>query len=272
MWAAAVSAIDGMPGVGKTALAIRAAHELAPRFPDGQYFVYLHAHTPGQQVADPSEVLAGLLTDLGIDPRRLPDTLAARRDLWRDRTAGKRVLLVLDDTEGPAQIEPLLPTGSGCMTIVTSRRRLVALDGATPLSLDVLDPDSAASLFITLGRRSITDAAERAALERIVRLCGYLPLAIVLLAGRLAHHDAWRVTGLAEIFAAASDRISVADAQQGQPGATRAESSQKFGRFCTQRNGALRCGKLSGSIRSSVRVTWWPSSSPVSTALSGAGC
>ncbi|MCM6777565.1 tetratricopeptide repeat protein [Nocardia sp. CDC159] len=208
-----IHAIDGMPGVGKTALAIRAAHELAPKFPDGQYFVHLHAHTPGQPVADPSEVLAGLLTDLGIDPRSLPDTLAARRNLWRDRLADKRILLVLDDAHSPAQIEPLLPAGSGCVTVVTSRRRLVALNGATPLALGVLDPDAAVHLFVALAHRTITgdtgqSAADRAAAERIVELCGYLPLAIVLLAGRLAHHPAWSITDLDEMFSATSDRLA----------------------------------------------------------------
>ncbi|MFI5778326.1 ATP-binding protein [Nocardia sp. NPDC051570] len=203
-----IHAIDGMPGVGKTALAIRAAHELASRFPDGQYFVHLHAHTPGQPVADPAEVLAGLLTGLGIDPRSLPDTLEGRRDLWRDRLADKRVLLLLDDAHSPAQIEPLLPTGSGCVTMVTSRRRFIALDGAAPLALDVLDPDSAAGLFATLAHRTITDAADRAAVDRLVELCGYLPLAIVLLAGRLAHRPAWNITDLAEMFTATTDRLA----------------------------------------------------------------
>ncbi|RDI63041.1 tetratricopeptide repeat protein [Nocardia pseudobrasiliensis] len=203
-----IHAIDGMPGVGKTALAIRAAHELASRFPDGQYFVHLHAHTPGQRAADPSEVLAGLLTDLGMDPRSLPDTLVGRRNLWRDRLADRRVLLVLDDAAGPEQIEPLLPTGSGCVTVVTSRRRLVALDGAAPLALDVLDPDSAASLFATLSHRDITGDTDRAAVNHLVALCGYLPLAIVLLAGRLAHHPAWSIADLAEMFAAATDRLA----------------------------------------------------------------
>jgi tetratricopeptide (TPR) repeat protein len=211
-----IHAIDGMPGVGKTALAIRAAHLLAPRFPDGQYFVQLHAHTPGQPVADPSEVLAGLLTDLGIDPHSLPDGLQARRDLWRDRLSDKRVLLVLDDVHGAAQIEPLLPTGAGCLTVVTSRRRLIALDGATPLPLGVLDPEPAVRLFATLSGRDIAEdadrgAADRSAAERIVQRCGYLPLAIVLLAGRLAHHDSWRIADLAESFAASTDRLAELD-------------------------------------------------------------
>jgi tetratricopeptide (TPR) repeat protein len=207
-----IHTIDGMAGIGKTALATRAAHELKTGFPDGQYFVELHAHTPGQTPADPAEVLAGLLTDLGLDPRSIPDGLAARRDLWRDRLTGKQVLLVLDDARDHTQIEPLLPAGPECLTLVTSRRRLVALDEALPVALGILDPDSAAELFTTLaGRESYSDA-DHAAVAELVRWCGYLPLAIVLLAGRVAHHPAWSITGLAAEFAAAADRLTELDA------------------------------------------------------------
>ncbi|MGW4768927.1 ATP-binding protein [Nocardia sp. NPDC004278] len=206
-----IHTIDGMAGVGKTALATRAAHELKPRFPDGQYFVELHAHTPGQPPTDPSDVLARLLTGLGIDPRYLPDTLTGRRDLWRDRLAGKRVLLVLDDARDHTQIEPLLPTGNECLTLVTSRRRLIALDAALPMALDILDPDPAIELFTSLAHRTPGTDGDRDAVVEIVRLCGYLPLAIVLLAGRLAHHPAWSVAGLADEFAAATDRLAELD-------------------------------------------------------------
>lgn len=206
-----IHTIDGMAGIGKTALATRAAHALTPEFPDGQHFVELNAHTPGQEPADPAAVLAGLLTGLGVDPRFLPDTLVGRRDMWRDRLADKRVLLVLDDARDHAQIEPLLPTSEGCVALVTSRRRLIALDEALPLALDILDPSPAAELFTTLARRTVQTPAERAGTAEIVRLCGYLPLAIVLLAGRLAHHPAWTLTGLADRFAAAADRLTELD-------------------------------------------------------------
>ncbi|WP_435590804.1 tetratricopeptide repeat protein [Nocardia sp. bgisy118] len=199
--------VDGMPGVGKTALVTHAAHKLAPQYPDGQYFVELHAHTAGRVPADPAEVLAGLLSGLGIDPRSIPDTLHGRRDLWRDQLTGKKVLLVLDDARDHDQIEPLLPSGTGCLTLVTSRSRLVALDGATPLALNALDPVSAADLFITLAGRAETDT-ERAAVDRIVRLCGHLPLAIVVLAGRLAHHPLWTIAKLADEFATTTDRLA----------------------------------------------------------------
>ncbi|WP_216894055.1 ATP-binding protein [Nocardia alni] len=204
--------IDGMPGVGKTALATRAAHLLADRYPDGRYFVELHAHTPGRAVADPADVLGGLLIGLGVDIRYLPSTLEGRRDLWRDRLTGKRVLLVLDDVRDAVQIEPLLPATPECLTLVTSRRRLLILDNAVPLALEIFDPGSAAELFTTLAGRTVENPENRAAVARIVQMCGYLPLAITLLAGRLGHHPSWTISALADEFGAARDRLGELDA------------------------------------------------------------
>ncbi len=205
-----IHTLDGMPGVGKTALVTRAAHVLADRFPDGRYFIDLHAHTPGRAPDDPSDVLAGLLVGLGVDPRNLPEDLDGLSSLWRDRLAHKRALLVLDDAADVDQVEPLIPAGQGCLTLVTSRRRLMALDGAMPFTLGMLEPDHARLLFVTLARRG-PNAYDDAAVARIVHLCGYLPLAIVLLAGRLAHHPAWTVTALAREFEAAGDRLAEFD-------------------------------------------------------------
>ncbi|WP_330178844.1 tetratricopeptide repeat protein [Nocardia sp. NBC_01503] len=207
----AVHTVDGMPGIGKTTLVTHAAHLLAEKFPDGRYFVELNTHTAGQSPAEPADVLARLLTDLGIDARHLPDTLVGRRDLWRDRLADKRVLLILDDAGTHDQIEPLLPSAPGCLTLITSRRRLIALDGAVPLSLDVLDPSTAVDLFCRSAHRATTTESDYAAIAEIVRLCGYLPLAIVLLAGRLAHHPTWSVTDLAREFNTAHDRLDELD-------------------------------------------------------------
>ena len=203
----AIHAVDGMPGVGKTALVTRAAHLLAVGFPDGQLFVGLHAHTPGLRPADPSEVLAGLLACTGLGPREIPAGLDARAQRWRGRLAGKKVLLVLDDAAGHAQVEPLLPGTEGCLVLVTSRRRLVALPGAQPLALDTLPPDQAAELFTRLSGRA-PDAAGAAAAADLARLCGYLPLAIALLAGRLAHHPGRTTTRFAAEFAAVRDRLA----------------------------------------------------------------
>ncbi|MEV0298336.1 tetratricopeptide repeat protein [Nocardia sp. NPDC050710] len=203
--------IDGMAGIGKTALATRAAHLLADRFPDGRYFIDLHSHAPGQTPARPADVLATMLAGLGIDPRDLPETLEGRRDLWRDRLRDKRVLLVLDDAAHHAQVEPLLPGGSGCCTLITGRRRLVALDSALPLPLDTLAPDRAEELFYATARRDSAEA-DRPAVRETVRLCGYLPLAIVLLAGRLAHRPAWSVADLCAEFASARDRLGELEA------------------------------------------------------------
>ncbi|MBY8864003.1 tetratricopeptide repeat protein [Nocardia sp. CA2R105] len=203
--------IDGMAGVGKTALALRAAHALKSEFPDGQYFVELHAHTPGQAPADPSEVLAGLLAELDVDPRYLPDSLTGRQNMWRDWLANKRVLLVLDDACDHRQIEPLLPASDGCVALVTSRRRLIALDDALPVPLDVLAHAPATKLFATLAHRTPDTDAERAAVTELVEGCGFLPLAIVLLARRLAHHPAWSITYLSSVFAAATDRLAELD-------------------------------------------------------------
>ncbi|MFC8529218.1 ATP-binding protein [Nocardia sp. NPDC057227] len=208
---AAVHTINGMPGVGKTALAIRAAHQLASRYPDGRYFVELHAHTPGRAVADPADVLAGLLASIGVESHYLPDSLGARRDLWQDRLVGKRILLVLDDARDEAQIDPLLPATPGSLALVTSRRRLLELGDAVPLALDTLEHGSAVELFATVSHRSLSDTTDRDAVERLVRLCGHLPLAITLLAGPLAHHPAWTITDLAAEFDATTDRLGEPD-------------------------------------------------------------
>ncbi|MBU3067826.1 hypothetical protein KO481_40725 [Nocardia sp. NEAU-G5] len=124
----AIHAIDGMAGVGKTTLAVRAAHQLADRFPDGQYFLELHGHTPGRAPAEPFDVLGELLIELGVDPRSISGTLTGRRDLWRHLLFGKRALVLLDDATNRQQVEPLLPSGTGCLTLVTSRRRLLLTD------------------------------------------------------------------------------------------------------------------------------------------------
>lgn len=212
--AVAIYAIDGMPGVGKTGLAVRAAHLLADRFPDGQFFVELHAHTEGQAEADPNDALGGLLIALGVDPRNIPDNLTGRQSLWRDRMADKKALLVLDDAASRAQVEPLLPSGRDCLTLITSRHRFVLLPDMCPLPVDVLDPEFAEELFMAVAHRNREGDGEKAAAAQIAGVCGRLPLAIGLVAGRVAHHPGWtsaELISMAEELAATTDRLAALD-------------------------------------------------------------
>jgi len=190
-----VGAIDGMPGVGKTALAVHVAHVLSGRFPDRQLFIDLHAHTPGREPLAAEDALAGLLTAAGVDPRFVPEDLDGRAALWRDRMAGQRALLVLDNAYSSAQVGPLLPGGGECVVLVTSRRHLGDLPGAVvPVLLDVLSAARAEEMFARLAPRA---AADPAGVAELARLAGFLPLAVSLLARVFARHRSWTLADLA---------------------------------------------------------------------------
>ena len=175
-----ICAIGGMAGIGKTTLAVHAAHQLAGRFPDGQIFLPLHGHTPGQRPVDPADALASLLLAAGISAQAIPAGLDARAGLWRDFLAGKKILLVLDDAAGHEQVGPLLPGTAGSLVLITSRRRLAALEDAAVISLDTLPPGEAAVLLARLAGRPDLGPGD-AGVGQITRLCGYLPLAIGML-------------------------------------------------------------------------------------------
>jgi len=207
-----IHAIGGMAGVGKTAFAVHAAHRLADRFPGGQIFLPLHGHTPGQRPVDPADALASLLLTAGVAPAQIPPGLEARVALWRDRLAGRQLLLILDDAVGSEQVLPLLPGSGGSLVLVTSRRHLTGLEDATAVSLDTLPPGEAAALLVRLaGRAGLSPADPRVA--EIVRLCGFLPLAIGMVARQLYHHPAWSVAGRAAELAAARDRLELMAAE-----------------------------------------------------------
>ncbi|WP_436497274.1 BTAD domain-containing putative transcriptional regulator [Actinokineospora sp. HUAS TT18] len=200
--ATVIIAVDGMPGVGKTALAVRAAHELAPRYPDGQLFVDLHAHTVGRDPVPPETALASLLRAVGVPPERIPASLDDRASAWRAEVHGKRILTVLDNAADVEQIRPLIPGGPGALVLVTSRRRLGALPGARPLSLAVLPPGEAVALF----KAAVPRHAESELVAEVVALCGCLPLAVRIAAARLRDRPSWTVRHLADRLRAERDR------------------------------------------------------------------
>ena len=203
-----IHAIGGMAGVGKTAFAVHAAHQLADRFPAGQIFLPLHWHTPGQQPVEPADALASLLLTAGVPAAQIPPGLEARMALWRDRLAGQQLLLVLDDAAGSEQVLPLLPGSGGSLVLVTSRRHLSALEEATAVSLDTLPSGEAAGLLVRLAGRAGLRPDDPAVAE-LIRLCGYLPLAIGMVARQLHHHPAWTATGRAAELASARDRLEL---------------------------------------------------------------
>jgi tetratricopeptide (TPR) repeat protein/DNA-binding XRE family transcriptional regulator len=203
-----ICAIGGMAGIGKTTLAVHAAHLLAPAYPDGQFFLPLHGHTPGQRPADPADALASLLLAAGLPASQIPPGLEPRVARWRDFLAGKRILLVLDDASGHEQVEPLLPGTPGSTVLITSRRRLAALDDAAVISLDVLAPGEAAALLVRRANRPEMTLAD-AGVAEIGELCGYLPLALGILARQLRHHPAWTVADRAVELAAERDRLAL---------------------------------------------------------------
>ncbi|MGW0521344.1 BTAD domain-containing putative transcriptional regulator [Crossiella sp. NPDC003009] len=194
--AVVITAIDGMAGIGKTTLAVRAAHQIADRYPDAQLFLDLHAHTEDHQPTEPAAALHTLLRSMGVPGEKIPHELQARAGLWRRHLAGKRALVVLDNAASAAQVRPLLPGNPECLVLITSRHRLTDLEAAHILSLDVLPDGDATALFARIAG-SERATAEPEAVAEVVTLCGALPLAIRIAAARLRSRPSWTVEHLA---------------------------------------------------------------------------
>lgn len=185
---AAVTAICGTAGVGKTALAVHWAHRVADRFPDGQLYLNLRGFDPGGVPVSAAEAIRGLLATLGVPPSRLPSDVDGQAAVYRDAVAGRRLLILLDDARDPAQVRPLLPGTAGCLVLVTSRSTLsglVAADGVRSVVLDVFGDREARELLIRrLGPDRV--AAEPDAVDDVVARCAGLPLALAIVAARAA--------------------------------------------------------------------------------------
>ncbi|WP_017539512.1 AfsR/SARP family transcriptional regulator [Nocardiopsis halophila] len=186
---ASVYVVTGPGGVGKTSLAVRAAHLLEHRYPDGAFFIDLNGFSPEQGPASPEAALGTLLRAVGVAPESIPDTLEERSAMWRARLSGRRVLVVLDNAAGYAQVHPLL-AGAGSFTLITSRHDLPGLSGVGHLSLDMLGRDDSLRLLeMVLGEDRV--AAEPEDAGAVVQLCGGLPLALRIIAGRMLHRRRW---------------------------------------------------------------------------------
>jgi tetratricopeptide (TPR) repeat protein len=198
--AVVISALEGMAGIGKTQLAIHAGHLLADAgLVDRVLFVNLRGFhpDPAQPPADPAAVLDGFLRLLGMPGHQVPHDLDARVAAYRDRLDGTRTLVVLDNAATEDQVRPLLPATPGCPTLVTSRRSLTALAGATHLPVDLFTPQEAVR-FLADAAPEVPVGPDPAAPARIALRCGYLPLALGLVAGCIAATGGWTLTDHAD--------------------------------------------------------------------------
>lgn len=202
--------IEGMPGVGKTALAVRAARAVAEQYPDGVLYLNLHSHDPAGTPLDPAEALHALLRMLNVSATQIPEALGERVALWRAQLGRRRAVVILDDAGRHDQVRPLLPAAGRCLFLITTRRRLTDLDGARTLTLDVLCVDDAVALFRQVGGHTLAQDTEEVA--KAVGLCGRLPLAVQLAAGRINRDHPVRLKDLTEELSHSPARLGGAGA------------------------------------------------------------
>ncbi|MEV6621435.1 tetratricopeptide repeat protein [Amycolatopsis sp. NPDC051106] len=190
--------VSGAPGVGKTGLAVEAAHRLRDRFPDGQLLARLNGFTPGVPETSVGDALTELLVELGVPTEQIPATVGRKATLYQTTLWGTRTLVVLDNAATPEQIRPLLPEADGCLAVVTSRRMGDA-DTGENIRLSPLPPEEAAELFhaLTEPPRVRGRAAEVAL---IVKRCGYLPMPIRVAAALFRRHDRWPLDHLLRLL------------------------------------------------------------------------
>jgi DNA-binding SARP family transcriptional activator/DNA-binding XRE family transcriptional regulator len=209
-----IAAIGGTAGIGKTALAVHWAHQIAGRFPDGQLYINLRGFDPSGEPVAPGDAIRRFLDALQVPAPRIPADPDAQQDLYRSEVADRRMLIVLDNAYDVDQVRPLLPGGPGCLVVVTSRRQLtglVAAEGAHPVTLDLLSPAEADELLAQrLGRERL--AAEPGVAAELTGLCARLPLALSIAAARAAMQPGLPLATLAGQLRHVGRRLDALDA------------------------------------------------------------
>ncbi|MGW4810688.1 BTAD domain-containing putative transcriptional regulator [Kitasatospora cineracea] len=203
-----VVTVSGMPGAGKTGLALAAAALLREEFPDGQVFVPLAAHAGGTSALGPETAATALLRQFGVPAQQIPldpeELLAECRELLADR----RALVVLDDAAGPAQVRPLLPAASPSFVLVTSRHRMAELPAVRTVLLTRLSPSASRAMFRRLaGGSRIAEPEQAAEMTAVAELCSGHPLALDLAASRFRAHPTWTLEHLIRRLSRADGRI-----------------------------------------------------------------
>ncbi|WP_248965192.1 AfsR/SARP family transcriptional regulator [Sphaerisporangium perillae] len=185
--------VAGKGGIGKTTVAVHAAHTVAARFPDGRLFADLHGGASRQ--VSPMHVLERFLRALGVPGNAMPEGLEERAEMYRALLADRRTLVVLDDAAGESQVQPLLPGTRMSAVIITSRSRLAGLPGAIQVDIDVFDTDQSIELLERIaGAERVRSEIESA--KALAELCGHLPLALRIAGARLAARPHWRIEQL----------------------------------------------------------------------------
>jgi len=226
--AVVISAVSGTAGVGKTALALRWAHRVRGRFPDGQLYVNLRGYDPGQPLSA-GDALAGFLRALGVAGAEIPLEVDERAASYRSLLDGRRILVVLDNASSVEQVRPLLPGTGSAVVVVTSRDSLVGLvarHGARRLDLDLLPPEDAVVLLEALIGARV--AAEPGAAAILAGQCARLPLALRVAAELAAARPTTPLAGLVDELADEQRRLELLDADGDPRTAVRAVFSWSY--------------------------------------------